>query len=288
VRDHRALVRLRAYLQGRITSVKNKLRRLVAHYNADRKDLFSRAGRAYLARIELSAADRLGADLLSEELDQHAARLKRVDQRLDQFGQDAPVAEREARAVLATIPCVGPVTVNVVLAEAGDVRRFGSGAEGHGLRRLGARNSAERRSHQAAGDHQDRLAPAPHRVGGNGLATDEQDASLGAAVRATQTSLRSQEGHRRRGPSRMVRDGVVAQERPSLRPNLLIHVIRNGAHPAGRGGPTLRPITQRRRRPRHHPLSAAIESTDAILNGGAFRKHASRRAPAWAAPRIDG
>jgi transposase len=126
VREHRALVRLRAYCQSRITSVKNKLRRIVAHYNADRTDLFSRAGRTYLAKMELLEADRLAVDLLCEELDQHVTRLKTVDGRLKEFAQAAPLAEQEARAVLATIPCVGPATTDVVLAEAGDVRRFGS------------------------------------------------------------------------------------------------------------------------------------------------------------------
>ncbi len=126
VRDHRTLVRLRAYCQGRITSAKNKLRWIVANYNADRTDLFSRAGRAYLEQIDLSVADRFAADLLCEELDQHAARLRIVDKQLKQFAQTAPIAEQEARAVLASIPCVGPVTTEVVLAETGDVRRFGS------------------------------------------------------------------------------------------------------------------------------------------------------------------
>jgi transposase len=126
VREHRTLVRLRSYVQGRITSAKNKLRRIMADYNADRKDLFSRAGRAYLAQIELSAADRLTVDLVGEELDQHAARLKTVNAQLAQFAKQAPVAEREARAVLASIPCIGPVTTEVVLAETGDVRRFRS------------------------------------------------------------------------------------------------------------------------------------------------------------------
>jgi transposase len=126
VREHRALVRLRSYVQGRITSAKNKLRWIVANYNADRTDLFSRAGRAYLEKIDLSAADRFAADLLCEELDQHATRLQTVDRRLKEFAQDAPLPEQEARAVLASVPCVGPVTTEVMLAEAGDVRRFGS------------------------------------------------------------------------------------------------------------------------------------------------------------------
>ena len=126
VREHRTLVRHRHYVQGRITSVKNKLRRILSHYNADQKNLFTRAGRKYLARIKLSSADRFTVDLLCVELDQHGERLQQVDQQLHSFAKQAPVAEREARAVLHSIPCVGPVTVDVVLAEAGDVRRFGS------------------------------------------------------------------------------------------------------------------------------------------------------------------
>jgi transposase len=35
------LVRQRHYLRGRTTSVKNKIRRILSDYNADRKDLFS-------------------------------------------------------------------------------------------------------------------------------------------------------------------------------------------------------------------------------------------------------
>ena len=40
-REHRALVRHRQYLQGRITSVRCKIHHILADYNADRKDLFS-------------------------------------------------------------------------------------------------------------------------------------------------------------------------------------------------------------------------------------------------------
>ena len=109
VREHRTLIRQRAYVQKRITSVKNKLRHQLANYNADTKSLFSQAGRQCLAAIELSDADRFTVDLLGEELDQHAQRLKVVDRQLKIFAKSAPVAEREARAVLESIPCVGSV-----------------------------------------------------------------------------------------------------------------------------------------------------------------------------------
>ena len=126
VRQHRTLVRHRQYVVGRRTSVKNKLRRVLMHYNADTKNLFSKAGRKYLAKIKLSEADRFIVDLLCEELDQHCERLKQVVKQLKAFVKQAPIAEQEARAVLESMPCVGLVTTEVVLAEAGDIRRFGS------------------------------------------------------------------------------------------------------------------------------------------------------------------
>ena len=50
LREHRALVRQRQYIQRRITSAKNRLRHLLSHYNADVKYLFSEEGQAYLDR----------------------------------------------------------------------------------------------------------------------------------------------------------------------------------------------------------------------------------------------
>ena len=47
-REHRALVRHRQKLQKQITAVKNSLRRLLSHSNADIKNLFTKAGREYL------------------------------------------------------------------------------------------------------------------------------------------------------------------------------------------------------------------------------------------------
>lgn len=126
VRAHRTLVRLRRHTNRRITAVKNSIRWVLTMVNADIKQPFSKQGRKYLAQVRLSEADRFKLDLLTEELDQHADRLKRIDQELKQFATQAPAKEREARAVLQTIPGVGPVTIDVVLSELGDPQRFGS------------------------------------------------------------------------------------------------------------------------------------------------------------------
>jgi len=129
VREHRALVRWRHYIQRRLTSVKNKLRHILAAYNADVPHLFTAEGRAHLAAVKLSAADRFVSDQLMVELEQHQERLGAANRRLREFAAAAPLAEREARAVLDSVPNVGPVTTDVILAELGDWRRFRSQAE---------------------------------------------------------------------------------------------------------------------------------------------------------------
>lgn len=125
-REHRTLVRQRQYLQGRITAVKCKLRRILSDVNADRKDLFTADGLAHLAAVPLSDAARFVADQLLAEYHALRGQLKELTARLKAFAAEAPTAEAEARAVLQTIPGVGPVTVDVVVSELGDIDRFGS------------------------------------------------------------------------------------------------------------------------------------------------------------------
>jgi transposase len=129
VREHRTLVRYRHYTQRRMTSVKNKLRHVLAKYNADVRHLFTSEGREHLASVKLSPCDRFVADELQAELRQHQKRQAKVNRALRQFAAKAPLAEQEARAVLDSIPNVGPVTSDVVLAELGDWRRFRSQAD---------------------------------------------------------------------------------------------------------------------------------------------------------------
>lgn len=126
VRQHRALVRRRQKVQSRITSIKNTLRGVLTRYNADRNDLFTAVGRDAAGKIPLLDEDRWVMDDLWEEFGQQQNRLTKVEERLKTFAASAPVREAEARAVLATMPQVGPVTIETVLAELGDWRRFHS------------------------------------------------------------------------------------------------------------------------------------------------------------------
>jgi len=125
-RAHRILVRQRCYISRRLTSVRNKVRRILSNYNGDRQDLFSEAGLKYVSQLAVVEADRFVLDQLVVEFRLYTQQLQAIDRRLAEFAEAAPAAEAEGRALLATIPQVGPVTIDVVLAELGDVRRFRS------------------------------------------------------------------------------------------------------------------------------------------------------------------
>lgn len=125
-RAHRTLVRHRAGLQRRITALKNKLRRVLADYNADRRDLFTQEGQTHLRTFQVSTADRFQLNELRDEYEFLLQRLHRADQELKHFAASAPLREQEARVLLRSIPGVGFVTSEVVLAELGSVERFSS------------------------------------------------------------------------------------------------------------------------------------------------------------------
>ena len=126
-RQHRAPVRHRRYLKQIITALKNKMRRVLANYNADRKDLFAAgAWDKAVAAAKLEAADRFVLDQLRAQWQRFEEQVAELGRRLKEFAAEAPPREAEARAKLKTIPGVGPVTVDVVVSELGDVGRFKS------------------------------------------------------------------------------------------------------------------------------------------------------------------
>jgi transposase len=126
IRQHRVLVRHRCWVQRRITSLKCKVRNVLGHYNADIAELFTRKGSQHLAAVPLSPADRFTVQALQEQLALFQRQLREADRQLAQFAETAPLVEKEGRALLDTIPQIGPVTIDVVLSELGDWRRFRS------------------------------------------------------------------------------------------------------------------------------------------------------------------
>lgn len=125
-KEHRRQVRHRHYLRGQQTSVRNKIRHIIADYNADRPSLFTGKGLAYLAEVKVSAADRFVIDQLLSTWRFLCEQLDAIETQLREFAKKAPASETEARKVLETIPGVGTVTVDVVVSELGDIERFRS------------------------------------------------------------------------------------------------------------------------------------------------------------------
>jgi transposase len=126
LRAHRRLVRHREFLKGHQQSVRCRIRAILSDYNADRKDLFTIGGLLSIKEMPLDPEDRFVVDSLITEWWSLRDQLHQINQRLREFAAQAPPAEAEARAVLSTIPKVGPVTIDVIVSELGDVRRFSS------------------------------------------------------------------------------------------------------------------------------------------------------------------
>lgn len=127
-REHRRLVRHRYYLRKRTTSVKNRIRRVLMDYNADRPNLFGVRVKRASERIPsvVSSSDRFVLIQLWAEYDFYLEQIEAVENEIRVLASSAPIAEAQAREILHTIPGVGTVTVEAFLSEVGDVRRFGS------------------------------------------------------------------------------------------------------------------------------------------------------------------
>ena len=126
-RNHRMLVRHRQYIKQCVTALKNKMRRIFSNFNADRKDIFSAKGwQEAIKKVEAATSDRFVLDQLHADWRFLEGQIYDLAKQLKTFAAAAPPREAEARAKLATIKGVGPVTINVVVSELGDVSRFKS------------------------------------------------------------------------------------------------------------------------------------------------------------------
>jgi transposase len=127
-RQHRSLVRQRCFVKKNLTRVRNKIRRVLSDYNADRRDLFTQAGLQYLreAKKKFSEVDRFVLQQLLTQWEYHRQQFQMVQRQLKTFASQASTKEKEIRAVLGSMPSVGPTTIEIVVSEIGDIERFRS------------------------------------------------------------------------------------------------------------------------------------------------------------------
>jgi len=122
VRQLRALLRHRVQLVRLRTLLRNRIHAVLADHGHDRPSgCWSGPGRAWLASLHLPAVSR---EVVNDDLaliDALQDRIDRLDWEIHQRARSDPRVK-----VLTQLPGVGPFTALVILAEIGDVSRFGS------------------------------------------------------------------------------------------------------------------------------------------------------------------
>ena len=122
VRQLRALLRHRAQLVRLRTLLRNRIHAVLADHGQDRPEgCWSGPGREWLASLRLPAVSR---EVIEDDLaliDALQVPIDRLDWEVRQRARSEPAVK-----VLTQLPGVGPFTALVLLAEIGDVSRFGS------------------------------------------------------------------------------------------------------------------------------------------------------------------
>ena len=122
VRQLRALLRHRAQLVRLRTLLRNRIHAVLADHGHGRPEgCWSGPGRAWLASLELPAVSRQVIGDALALIDALQQRIDRLDREVHQRARSDPRVK-----VLTQLPGVGPFTALVLLAEIGDITRFGS------------------------------------------------------------------------------------------------------------------------------------------------------------------
>jgi transposase len=122
VRQLRALLRHRAGLVRLRTQQQNRIHAVVADFGYDRSGSYlTGPGRGWLAELDLPPVSREVVTDCLAVIDGLAPVIDRIDGELRQYAKADPRAK-----TLATLPGVGQFTALVMLAEIGDISRFGS------------------------------------------------------------------------------------------------------------------------------------------------------------------
>jgi transposase len=121
LRDLRDLLRQRIALTQMRTALKNRVHALVARQGiqTESSDLFGKAGRRWLARLELREPPRRRLDTLLALLDDFEREIALATREIDARAQDDARVE-----VLCRIPGIGRYTALLVVAEVGAIGRF--------------------------------------------------------------------------------------------------------------------------------------------------------------------
>lgn len=121
VRDARSFLRYRLSLIGLRSSIKNRIHSLLDSQGIQQafSDLFGGRGRKFLASLQLLQPYKSIIENYLSVIDYLTTLINKVDAQLRRQLKNDPNAK-----LLNTIPGVGVITAHVILAEAGDIKRF--------------------------------------------------------------------------------------------------------------------------------------------------------------------
>jgi transposase len=121
LRDVRELLRHRVALVAMRTALKNRVHAILARHGVihDHSDLFGKAGRQFLASLELRQASRQRLDSLLALLDDFDREIAAAAGEIDRQAKSD-----ERVRLLCQIHGIGRYTAMLIIAEIGDVRRF--------------------------------------------------------------------------------------------------------------------------------------------------------------------
>ena len=121
LRDLRELLRHRAVLTRMRTAVKNRVHALLARQGIrqEHADLFGKAGREFLASLELPEGSRRQLDSLMALIGDFDREITATTREID-----ARAKTDERVTVLCQLPGVGRYTAMLIIAEVGDASRF--------------------------------------------------------------------------------------------------------------------------------------------------------------------
>ncbi len=122
VRAWRGMIEFRSKLVSERTRVKNRLRALLRTLGiVPPRGLWTKRGMAWLQEQSMGTEfDQVRRDVLIDELQSHAVKIKRVEKVLDAVAEEHPGVH-----LLRTIPAVGPRTAEAVVAYIDKPERFG-------------------------------------------------------------------------------------------------------------------------------------------------------------------
>jgi len=121
IRDSRSSLRYRQQLVTLRTSLKNRIHCILDYHGIQQSfsDLFGIDGRRFIEQLELRATYKSIIENCLAIIDDLSKRVSKMDYQL----KCKLKTDKKAKA-LATIPGVGAITANIILAEAGDINRF--------------------------------------------------------------------------------------------------------------------------------------------------------------------